>query len=47
MNFTKGEILKEQLRQIAFATDSGPLIAGIDVCDKQTRSARGGDKPEL
>jgi hypothetical protein len=35
-----------KLRLIAFATDSGPLIAGIDVCDKQTQSARGGDKPE-
>jgi hypothetical protein len=33
-------------RLIVFATDLGPLIAGIDVCDQQTRSARGADKPE-
>src|SRR6476620_4495795 len=46
MDFTKGEISELKLRLIAFATDSGPLIAGIDVCDKQTRRARGGDKPE-
>ena len=46
MGFTKSEISEWKLRLIAFATDSGPLIAVIDVCDKQTRSARGGDKPE-
>jgi hypothetical protein len=46
MDFTKGEISELKLRLIAFAADSVPLIAGIDFCDKQTRSARGGDKPE-
>lgn len=42
----KGEISDLKLRLIAFATDSGPLIAGFDVCNKQTLSARGGDEPE-
>ena len=46
MDFTKGEISELKLRLIAFATDSGPLIAGFDVCDKQTQSARGGEEPE-
>ena len=46
MDFTKGEISELKLRLIAFATDSDPLIAGIDVCDKQRRSARGVDEPE-
>jgi hypothetical protein len=36
MDFTKGEISGLKLRLSAFATDSGPLIAGIDVCDNQT-----------
>jgi hypothetical protein len=46
MDFTRGEISELKLRLIAFATDSGPLIAGFDVCDKQSLSARGGDEPE-
>jgi hypothetical protein len=46
MDFTKGEILELKFRVIACATDSGPLIADFDICDKQTRSARGGDEPE-
>jgi hypothetical protein len=33
MDFTKGEILELKLRFIACATESGPLIAAIDVCD--------------
>jgi hypothetical protein len=30
MDLTKGEISELNLRLIAFATDSGPLIAGIE-----------------
>jgi hypothetical protein len=29
MDFTKGEIVELKLRLIAFAVDSGPLIAGF------------------
>jgi hypothetical protein len=46
MDFTRDEISELKRRLIAFATDSGPLIAGFDVCDKQTQSARGGDVTE-
>jgi hypothetical protein len=46
MDFTKGEISELKRRLIAFATESGPLIAGFDVCDEQTLSPRGGDNPE-
>jgi hypothetical protein len=46
MDFTKGEISEWKLRLIAFASDSGPLIAGFHGCDKLARSARGGDEPE-
>src|SRR6476619_5995414 len=44
MDFTKGEIAELKLRLIALATGSGPLITGFPVCDKLTRSARGGDE---
>jgi hypothetical protein len=46
MDYTKGEVSELELRLIASATDSRPLIAGKDVCDKQTLSAREGDEPE-